>query len=201
MRKTRGFLIVAVMSAGAAITAPSVAQAATPSRDPLVLRQVAVDRQLRNFPGGVQVSPNQVDYDGGKVSVVFTNVVLDRRAVAAAAKARVGGTAAVPATVGTGACPGGAFATDYVCLYENENFNQNLDGRMLKFADNYFQSLNTYGFNDATSSWVNNRAHASYLWQNDTSSNAGTQFSMPARTKAAAMPTGLNDWASAVQPR
>ncbi|HEU0089439.1 MAG TPA: peptidase inhibitor family I36 protein [Pseudonocardiaceae bacterium] len=50
------------------------------------------------------------------------------------------------AASGARACPSG-----WLCLYEHANFQ----GRMLKFRDDYWQQLSSYGFNDKTSSWKN----------------------------------------------
>jgi Peptidase inhibitor family I36 len=43
-------------------------------------------------------------------------------------------------------CPSG-----WLCLYQDANFR----GRMLKFRDNHWQQLSSFGSNDKTSSWVN----------------------------------------------
>ena len=123
------------------------ASAATPNYA-TVLNQ-AVAHQLVAYPGGKQVSSNEVSYDGGKVMVVFPDA---SGYVPTSAGARSEVTP--DATYEWHGCPYGNIASWY-CFYQNSNFG----GRMLEFQDcsgsGTEQSFAGYGFSDETSSWVN----------------------------------------------
>jgi hypothetical protein len=109
--------------------------------------QRAVERQLRDYPGGTQVAANEVSYDHGHVIVAFPGP---------------NGHVQAPRSSGAGpdasyswhGCPYGDVAAWY-CFYQNSKFG----GRMLEFedcsGDGTKQSFGTYGFSNETSSWVN----------------------------------------------
>jgi hypothetical protein len=125
----------------------TTASAATPSYAAALDQAVA--HQLQAYPGGTQVSSNEVAYDGGKVMVVFPDA---SGFVPTASGAR---TEVTPnATYEWHGCPYGNVASWY-CFYQNANFG----GRMLEFQDcsgsGLDQSFSTYGFSNETTSWVN----------------------------------------------
>jgi hypothetical protein len=111
--------------------------------------QTQIDAQLRDYPGGLQVSPNMIEYHDGSVRVVF------------------GAATAANQYRDRSVAPGAAFTTTYVhgcpngtwdrwfCFYENSSWNEGTAGRVLEFKDSGLQSLANYEFSDQTSSWVN----------------------------------------------
>jgi hypothetical protein len=111
--------------------------------------QQDIDQQLASFPGGMQVSANEVAYDGGSAVVVFPdstgNVPTDpttRPEMSPDAHFEWHG------------CPYGNI-TAWYCFYQNAKFG----GRMLEFKDcsgsGVKESLAKYGFANQTSGWVN----------------------------------------------
>jgi hypothetical protein len=111
--------------------------------------QTQIDAQLRDYPGGLQVSPNMIEYHDGSVRVVFgaaTAANQDRdRSVA---------PGAAFTTTYVHGCPK-SFSVQWFCFYENAYWNESIAGRILEFKDSGLQSLANYGFANMTSSWVN----------------------------------------------
>lgn len=113
-------------------------------------------------PGGVVVG-NEVFYNNGQVALRFD--------LARAAKLQGRPAPALPgansSSVHNGilvynAC---SFTTGWYCFFQNSGFG----GRRLRFQDSgYFQYLSDYGFENQTTSWVNNRNQDVRVWDNNT---------------------------------
>jgi hypothetical protein len=114
-------------------------------------------RVLRSSPGAVRTGPYEVTWDDG--AVVSTWVPRGSEAVDRAAKQLRGSAGASDAAdlsiaSGYAGCPDGT-TVHWYCFYENASYG----GRMLQFRDcPSTQSLGSYGFANATTSWVNNRS-------------------------------------------
>ncbi|WP_177221538.1 peptidase inhibitor family I36 protein [Lentzea xinjiangensis] len=128
---------MAVAAAGSLIVAVTGgAQATTPD----VSVQAEITQVLERTAGGVQISPNQIAWQDGRV--VLT-IPLAGEKPARAAEGSV-------APLGTRNC------TKYwTCLYEHKDY----EGRKLSFTEcNEIQDLSDYDFSDKTSSWHNNQS-------------------------------------------
>jgi len=120
--------------------------------------------QLKLAPTGLQISANEIAWDGGKVIMSFP---LDgqRKAPKSSAAAAQLMTAASPhaASGQPGAvtpsdiegCPTVVFGNDWYCFYADINWG----GRRLQWSDPYslqqWVHFSDYGFINQTSSWVN----------------------------------------------
>lgn len=143
-RPVRSAVFAAISVAILAHTMSSAAAAPNPNTSP--------DAFVRAHPEAVKTAENVVSWDDGRVDLVWP---LGDGKIAPLTSSRdlesrdstSGGGVTTQATVNN--CP-----DNYSCFYENRDFG----GRRLQFTDtNYCQDLRNYGFNDATSSWVNNR--------------------------------------------
>lgn len=84
---------VAGVAAGLAVTAWPVGSPGAPA-DPSL--QARIDLELNRYPGGKQISPNQISYNGGAAILTF----------------------ALPGQALAAACPSG-----YVCMYKGRSFS------------------------------------------------------------------------------
>ncbi|RKS68290.1 peptidase inhibitor family I36 [Actinomadura pelletieri DSM 43383] len=117
-----------VVFVAAAATAVVGSTVSTVSAAPSSL-QNQIDAQLTAHPGGVQTAPNEISYQGGKVTLTFP---------------QPGHTSANP-------CAKGAY-----CFYDGANFTgRKLTFRDCDST----QFLTDYGFGDKTSSWTNATKH------------------------------------------
>ncbi|WP_131787497.1 peptidase inhibitor family I36 protein [Protofrankia symbiont of Coriaria ruscifolia] len=98
----------------------------------------------------MQISPNEIAWDGGKVVMVFPWD--GEKAAPTSSTAALGGPISTSDIYG---CPTQYFGADYYCFYEHIDWG----GRRLQFKD-YPQNINfsNYGFDNETSSWVNGGA-------------------------------------------
>src|SRR5262249_3953086 len=100
--------------------------------------QAQIDQILRDYPGGEQISDNEIAWDEG--SVVLALRTLHPQVC-------------FPWSGCVHGCPPGRY-----CFYEHWNFG----GRRLQFSDcsrgGTTQFLSDYGFENRTSSWVVNRS-------------------------------------------
>ena len=168
----------AVMLAAPAVAAPKSLQA-------------QINEHIAKY-GGVQVSDNAIAWENGPTLVfpdtakgekkapkgLGRNVRVEKAKAAgiqdATAFASPGGTTDVEG------CPGGYFKTDYYCFYTDKDFG----GRRLQFASTNTGYAVDWGFDNQTSSWVNNegtgkRVHAwagapngTFLWTEQYGSKA-----------------------------
>ncbi|ADU49540.1 hypothetical protein [Intrasporangium calvum] len=132
----------------------STAAGAVPDRPTGPQREI--DAYLRGHPGGVQVSDNAVAYRDGDVVVVFPDPGEPRapeglganvRSVALATELADDLQAAAASYAG---CPYGA-SDRWYCFYTDSGFG----GRRLQFLNTCSDYASDWGFNNATSSWVN----------------------------------------------
>ena len=187
MRRTA--LVIALVALSIIGVSTSTAFAASPSSADPALRQ-AVAQQLRNYPGGTQISPNEVSYHGGKVIVVFPDATGH---VPTTANARPSVTP--NATYYWHGCPYGDSASWY-CFYADVNFG----GRMLQFQDcssgGTIQSLAQYGFANQTSSWVNTsgiKAASTSKWVDVYDGNNIFLWEEPPNSDSSWVGAGAND--------
>jgi len=152
---------ISALLAGVATSIAISSAVASPVTAAALSVQDQVSKQLRDYPGGTQISSYEIAYSGGAVIMVFPDPVSGRVPTAADTRpsVSVAGTDAqvVPdATRYEHGCPYGNTVKWY-CVYQDSNWG----GRMLEFKDctssGYTNSLGTYGFGDTTSSWVNTR--------------------------------------------
>ncbi|WP_242890833.1 peptidase inhibitor family I36 protein [Actinomadura litoris] len=99
--------------------------------------QLQIDKQLADFPDGVQTSPNEVSYANGRVTVTFVS----------------------SADEIADAC-----ASDAYCFYDLPNFGGR---KLTYRDCGGNQSLTDYGFGNKTSSWVNNTKHMVEVYDKD----------------------------------
>ncbi|UJW30101.1 peptidase inhibitor family I36 protein [Saccharothrix sp. AJ9571] len=115
--------------------------------------QAEITQALEQTPGGVQISPNQVAWQNGKV--VLTIPLSGEKFARAAAEP--------VSALGTKNCP-----YTWVCLYDGKDF----EGRRLQFSEcNEFNDLSSWDFNDKMTSWHNNQTSGTkarfYNWSNE----------------------------------
>ncbi|MEU3002615.1 peptidase inhibitor family I36 protein [Streptomyces sp. NPDC006995] len=150
-----GVLVLAMTStAGAAVADP----------DPL---QEEIEQVLARTQGGVQISRNEIAWDGGEVIMSFPDPGEAQAPVSSAAAQRlqakvtgrsVGTVEPLQVSGGVSAqaadnCPTEIFGNDWYCFYQNSDFG----GRRLQWnaahkSPVYFSK---YDFDNRTSSWSN----------------------------------------------
>jgi len=119
--------------------------------------QDQINQQLRDYPGGTQISPYEVAYRGGAVIMVFPEPATGRVPVTASARPEIRAGASNGVTVTlfdtVHGCPLAMFNRWY-CVFQDANYG----GRMLQFRDcttaGYVNDLSDYGFQNETTSWV-----------------------------------------------
>ncbi|MFC6883407.1 peptidase inhibitor family I36 protein [Actinomadura yumaensis] len=134
-----------VLISGLAILTGTVAvAAATTSANASTVRekqpadlQAQVNEQLRNYPGGVQISPNEVTYKHGRVVLTIP----DGRSAAA------------------DPCATGAY-----CFYDGANFTGR---KLTFRDCGGWQYLTDYGFGNKTSSWTNATKNETLVYDDD----------------------------------
>lgn len=94
-------------------------------------------------------------------------------------------TAAVPLATIHG-CPSGWF-----CFYHDANFG----GRMLQFSSCGIQNLTDFGFNDQTSSWVNNTSSSVDVFK-DINGGGGRLWHESPHSQSSFVGSAANDQAS-----
>jgi hypothetical protein len=123
------FLSASPSAAFAASPQPAHTTTASPERTPV---QSQINTLLKQHPRARQIGPNEVSFDQGHTILTFA-----------------------PGESGSGACR----ANEY-CFYDDINFNAGTNKRVLHFSQcsgvGDYANLTDYGFNDDTSSWVNN---------------------------------------------
>jgi len=141
MRKINALLLaIAATLLGLTVAgSPAVAQVSSSVQPSSASIQAQATQILRDHPGGVQISPTQIAWQGG---AVILNLQLPSRS-------------STPNVIFDG-CPDG-----YYCFFSLKNFG----GTMIQFStcsstSTYFS---TYGFDKLASSWVVNRS----LWDID----------------------------------
>ena len=139
--------------AGALVCFTSAAAAAPKAVNTAGDSIVTVADQLNAAPGGTQIGPNEVAYDGGKVIVTLPST---DGAKGPSAVARNQSTAARAGDVE--GCPAGNPDNRWYCLYEHKDFK----GRRVQWnyrhcSDDPIYLVN-YGFKNVASSWVNTSA-------------------------------------------
>ncbi|MCD9904337.1 peptidase inhibitor family I36 protein [Streptomyces sp. MT29] len=127
--------------------------------------QDRIDQQLRDYPGGIQVSDNAIAYGDGEAVVVFPSTGEDVAPAGLGANVRSDNlkTAGITAqsTVGTQAvkgCPTGTFAYWY-CFYQFRDFA----GDRWQFKDSTTGDARDWGFDNKTSSVVNTKRSGSII--------------------------------------
>ncbi|MEV6207405.1 peptidase inhibitor family I36 protein [Kitasatospora sp. NPDC051914] len=127
--------------------------------------QAEIDQQMKDVPGGIQVSANEIAWKGGSVVMSFP-VPSQRTAPETSGKllggaALKGADAVSPRATGTcydtgscsyQKCPYG-FRDMWYCLYADRDYG----GRRLQWKDvyEYTNALDQWNFNYQASSWVN----------------------------------------------
>lgn len=121
--------------------------------------QAEIDNQLKQFPGGQQISSHEVSYNEGNVIVVFPDATgyVPVMPIANTESGNAAGVMTATAITNTKywhGCPYGN-TTHWYCFYDSAGFA----GRMIKFKDcskkGYENNFELYGFAYKASSWVN----------------------------------------------
>ncbi|MGV9312934.1 peptidase inhibitor family I36 protein [Streptomyces sp. NPDC003691] len=116
--------------------------------------QAEIDQQLAATTGGVQISANEISYNGGEPIMVFP---LPGAATAPASSGAALTTEGVdPAVIGTNAvegCPAGEWDNRWYCFYQHPDFG----GRRLQWNQEHCNGVNfgQYDFRNRASGWVN----------------------------------------------
>jgi hypothetical protein len=151
-----GIAIAALLTGGMATSAASGASTSTSTST----TQLAINEQLANTHGGVQISTYEVSYKGGSVIMVFPDSS-GRVPTSASARREINAdssksTTLVAASSYPYGCPKG-LTQKWYCFYQNAGFG----GKMLQFKDcsgfGTTQYLSNYGFARQTTSWVNTK--------------------------------------------
>jgi hypothetical protein len=131
---------------------------------------MTVAAALRNNPTGVQIAPNEVSWDNGKVIMV------------------------VPATPdgsvtpdgSASRCPSGLLTGDWTCVFDQGSWN----GTMLQFQDaGYAQDLHYYGGSSwFTLSYANTRGQRSWI-RKDQFDGDPPQYCMSGNSAASLLPS------------
>jgi hypothetical protein len=169
MRKLRTLLTVGVLVAG--VTFAGSASAAEQSS-----LQDQIDEVLAKTEGGVQISANEIAWEGGQVIMSFpkpgeTDAPISSRA-AQRLQAKVAGKPAdttEPAALTASAeaddeCPTEVFGNDWYCFYQYEDFG----GRRLQWNATHKSPVyfDKYDFDNRTSSWSNKGGKTITVWDN-----------------------------------
>lgn len=156
-----GPLFIAALASVLVVTmSPGAATADSASDGHAGALQRQIDAQLATTKGGVQVSDNAVAYNGGNVVVVFPNPGQRKAPNGLGANVRntslaKAAAAASPASAQLQDCPDG-FTAHWYCFYTDVNWG----GRRLQFKDTCVGKASDWGFDNETSSWVNNNPNA-----------------------------------------
>jgi hypothetical protein len=178
------FTILATMAVTVSLTAGGAAadsvgadalqRFALPAQQAAKLQQ-QIDDTLRQAPGGVQVSQNEIAWNDGTVVLAFPlpgqeKAPLSSNAVNAQADGHVEG------------CPYGDLARWY-CFYEHSYWG----GRRLQFSGCGRYDFDPYGFRDQTSSWVNTKLFTNiYVWNyTGSGSSSSVLWVEPTNSKSA----------------
>ncbi|WP_217240422.1 peptidase inhibitor family I36 protein [Streptomyces sp. AC555_RSS877] len=130
--------------------------------------QQQIDEVLANTTGGVQISRNEISWNGGEAIMAFplpgedvappssdAAVQLQTKTAGVSTKSVAAEAAAGEALAADDGCPTEVFGNDWYCFYQFENYG----GRRLqwnashKHGDMIFFSV--YDFDNKTSSWSN----------------------------------------------
>jgi hypothetical protein len=175
--------LLAIASVLAMVLIVPNASAATASQAQSAPRNVS--EQLARYPGGTQVSANEVSYKGGTVIVSFPS------ATQASTWPSVS-----PWAPNQHGCPAGDADNRWYCFYEHKDFG----GRMVKWnlahCGNDWIAFNDVGFNNQTSSWVNTGALSIAAWDGKPHQSTGLWNERP-YTEVSYVGNTNNDRASA----
>jgi hypothetical protein len=148
---------------------PYIPDAGSPnaSAAPIVVKGVALPG------GGVKVGNDRVAYDGGAAYLVVDDPPATKNSGLVA-----------PFVASYPPC-----GTNLTCLYRDNNFTGSPNHFEAAGGGNY--QLSAYGFNDVTSSWINNRSNTARLYDDWTCSGScgpsGSYFTMNPDTHAASI--------------
>ncbi|WLQ45628.1 peptidase inhibitor family I36 protein (plasmid) [Streptomyces laculatispora] len=164
MNKFRMLAIVGSLILGLSPAASANAEGETPL-------QQEIDQVLANTEGGVQISQNEIAWDGGDAIMSFplpgeTQAPVSSPAaqrLQAKAAGKPAGTVEPASTPGdvtilgsTDSCPTQVFGNDWYCFYQHPNYGgHRLQWNATHKSPVYFSK---YDFANETSSWVNNGA-------------------------------------------
>lgn len=162
------------------------ANAVTPARTGRVLDASAkrtlqgqIDAQLRDVPGGMQISPTEVSYSGGKILVAFplpgertVSTDPDFRKGAAGTEAQE----AIQSVMYQRGCPYGN-GIFWRCLFDGNSW----EGRMVQYADLGVQNLPTNFYNMAQSAVNTGSAYFAIPWDMKIYTGGGGSGSLVAR--------------------
>lgn len=147
-----------------------------------------VNEQLAQYPGGTQVSVNEVSYGGGAAIVSFPS------ATQSSIASGIGSAGLLAPNIH--GCPAGDADNRWYCFYEHKDFG----GRMVKWNMRHCGSdwiaFGNVGFNNQTSSWVNTGALSISVWDGKPSQSAGLWLERP-HTEVSYVGDANNDRASA----
>ncbi|MEU8889424.1 peptidase inhibitor family I36 protein [Streptomyces sp. NPDC048442] len=156
---SRSARVVATAAAAAAMVFGSTQASAAVAVDGL---QQEIDKVLATTEGGVQISRNEIAWNGGEALMSFALPGEARAPVSSPAaqklQARTAGLPESTKETGSSAlagdnCPTEVFGDDWYCFYQYKSFEGwRLSWNAQHNAAVYFS---TYGFNDMTSSWSN----------------------------------------------
>ncbi|WP_256791999.1 peptidase inhibitor family I36 protein [Terrabacter sp. Ter38] len=156
-----GPLFAVVLASVLVLTVSPSAATAGPASGGAGALQHQIDLQLAKTKGGVQISDNAVAYNNGDVIVVFPNPG-QRKAPAGIGSnvrntslARTAAAESPAIAAGLQDCPDGFTAHSY-CFYTDVNWG----GRRLQFQNTCVGKASDFGFDNQTSSWVNNNPNA-----------------------------------------
>ncbi|MEU2764723.1 peptidase inhibitor family I36 protein [Streptomyces sp. NPDC007094] len=149
--------------------------------------QKRIDQQLREYPGGTQVSDNAIAYGNGEAVVVFPSTGQDKAPAGLGANVRSDKlkTAGVlpQSTMGiqdVKGCPTGTFAYWY-CFYQYRDFG----GSRWQFKDTTKGDARDWGFDNKTSSVVNTKRSGSIVGYQFGNQSGELLFSVPRNTTRA----------------
>ena len=129
------------------------------------------NEQLAQYPGGTQVSVNEVSYGGGAAIVSFPS------ATQSSIASGIGSAGLLAPNIH--GCPAGDADNRWYCFYEHKDFG----GRMVKWNMRHCGSdwiaFGNVGFNNQTSSWVNTGALSISVWDGKPSQSAGLWLERP----------------------
>lgn len=188
-----GSLLMAVVAAVLVVTlSPSAATAGSSAAGAKALQR-QIDAQLAKTQGGVQISDNAVAYNNGNVIVVFPNPGEKKAPAGIGANVRdtslaKTASAQTPAAVQLQDCPDG-FTAHWYCFYTDVNWG----GRRLQFKDTCVGRASDWGFDNETSSWVNNNGGAYEYTYDGSGLNGAFLWSMPSGPTQSSWVGGTNN--------
>jgi hypothetical protein len=129
--------------------------------------QAEIDETLADTTGGVQISANEISWNGGEPILVLPLPGETSAPASSAAAAKLEGLSDtdVEPQVNWHSCPAGADDNRWYCFYQLENFG----GRRLQWNWAHCSSaewFSDYGFENKTTGWVNTTRNIDYWGMN-----------------------------------